>query len=121
MEETQVKPEEQSRPVQLILIFHGPVPRQLQPAITSLTSTLNATTGITLSNPPEADSMPKQVSEKDPWLGIEEAADYLGVSKSTLYKYRCEGRIESRKVCGRIQFRLSTLEEFKNAQIRPAR
>jgi len=57
----------------------------------------------------------------DPWLKHEQAADYLGISKSTLYRYVSQQRIECRKMAGRLEYRESTLERAKQAQIRPAR
>ena len=57
----------------------------------------------------------------DPWLTHSEAADYLGVAKSTLYRFVCEGRIETRKIGGRLEYRRLTLDKFKEHQIRPAR
>ena len=56
----------------------------------------------------------------DPWLRHTEAADYLGISKSTLYQYVCQGKIECRKLAGRLEYRRSTLDQFKDRQIRPA-
>jgi excisionase family DNA binding protein len=56
----------------------------------------------------------------DPWLKHAEAAEYLGISKSTLYQYACQQRIECRKMCGRLEYRRSTLDEFIDHQIRPA-
>jgi excisionase family DNA binding protein len=62
---------------------------------------------------------PRRQSES--WLGHPEAADYLGVSKSTLYRFACEGRIETRKLGGRLEYSRLTLDKFKEQQIRPAR
>lgn len=59
--------------------------------------------------------------QSDSWLGHSEAADYLGVAKSTLYRFACEGRIETRKLGGRLEYRRLTLDKFKEQQIRPAR
>jgi len=56
----------------------------------------------------------------DPWLKHAEAADYLGISKSTLYQYACQQKIECRKLAGRLEYRRSTLDQFKDRQIRPA-
>ena len=56
----------------------------------------------------------------DPWLKHAEAADYLGISKSTLYQYACQQKIECRKLTGRFEYSRSTLDEFKDHQIRPA-
>src|SRR5690348_4292363 len=121
MDETQPTQTEELRPVQFVFVFPGPLPPEFQPAITSLTNTLNAATGVIMPNKPVPESKTNHASDEDPWLGIDDAADYLGARKSTLYKYRCEGSIESRKLCGRIQFRRSALDRFKADQIRPAR
>ncbi len=59
--------------------------------------------------------------QSESWLGHLEAADYLGVSKSTLYRFACEGRIETRKLGGRLEYSRLTLDKFKKQQIRPAR
>jgi excisionase family DNA binding protein len=59
--------------------------------------------------------------QEDSWLDHSDAAEYLGVAKSTLYRYACEERIECRKLGGRLEYRRSTLEKFKDQQIRPAR
>lgn len=57
----------------------------------------------------------------DSWLPHVEAAKSLGVSKSTLYRYACQQKIECRKIAGRLEYRQSTLERLKEKQIRPAR
>jgi len=57
----------------------------------------------------------------DPWLNHEQAADYLGISKSTLYQYASREKIECRKLGGRLEYLRSTLDRFKDQQIRPAR
>jgi excisionase family DNA binding protein len=56
----------------------------------------------------------------DTWLKHAEAAEYLGISKSTLYQYACQQKIECRKMCGRLEYRRSTLDQFIDHQIRPA-
>jgi excisionase family DNA binding protein len=61
-----------------------------------------------------------QLDSCDPWLKHPEAAQYLGVSTSTLYRYACQHRIEARKLCGRLEYRRSTLDRFKDLHIRPA-
>lgn len=61
-----------------------------------------------------------QLDPCDPWLKHPEAAQYLGVSTSTLYRYACQHRIEARKLCGRLEYRRSTLDRFKDLHIRPA-
>lgn len=56
----------------------------------------------------------------DAWLKHPDAAEYLGISTSTLYRYACQHRIESRKLCGRLEYRRSALDKFKDLHIRPA-
>jgi excisionase family DNA binding protein len=58
---------------------------------------------------------------EDRWLEHTEAAKCLGVSKSTLYRYVSQRRIESRKIAGRLEYRQSVLEKLKREQTRPAR
>jgi hypothetical protein len=65
-------------------------------------------------------SMPTAATD-DPWLGHADAAMYLGVARSTLYRYSCQEKIETRKLGGRLEYRRSTLDHFKIQQIRPAR
>lgn len=110
----------QSRPVQLVLVFNGPLPQEFQPAITSLTNTLNTATGLAAPNARATDPEPAPV-EEDPWFGVEEAAEYLNVTRGTMYKYAHRHEIEYRKACGRLHFRRSALDRFLNEHIRPAR
>ena len=63
-------------------------------------------------SPPEAE---------DSWLEHSVAACYLGISKSTLYHYAEQERIESRKLANRLQYRRSSLDKFKDQHVRPAR
>jgi excisionase family DNA binding protein len=75
---------------------------------------------ITLSSQETGTRMPSsQVTES--WLEHVAAAEYLGVARSTLYRYSERHEIESRKFCGRLQYRLSSLDEFKTRHVRPAR
>ncbi|SRR6266481_409366 len=55
---------------------------------------------------------------EDAWLRHSEAANYLGISKSTLYQYACQRKIECRKLGGRLEYRRSTLDQFKDLQVR---
>jgi len=55
------------------------------------------------------------------WLAHPEAAECLGVSTTTLYRYIRDERIEFRKIGNRLQYRRSTLDRFKEQHIRPAR
>jgi excisionase family DNA binding protein len=82
-----------------------------------------ALTGIADQVPegsPVSPTIPLQ-TDRDPWLRHPEAAEYLGISMSTLYRYACQQTIESRKLGGRLEYHRSTLDRFKNRQIRPAR
>ena len=65
---------------------------------------------------PEINSL-RSVPE-DAWLRHSEAANYLGISKSTLYQYACQRKIECRKLGGRLEYRRSTLDRFKDLQVR---
>jgi excisionase family DNA binding protein len=56
---------------------------------------------------------------EDSWLGHSEAAAYLGVSKSTLYHYSCHEKIERRKFGGRLEYRRSALDKFKEDHTQP--
>ena len=69
---------------------------------------------------PDSGSQPAKTTE-DHWLQHSEAAKCLGVSRSTLYRYVCQRRIECRKIAGRLEYRRSSLEKLKKDQIRPAR
>ncbi len=61
-----------------------------------------------------------QEAPEDLWLKHTEAAEYLGISKSTLYQYACQQKIECRKLGGRLEYRRSILDRFKDLHIRPA-
>jgi GAF domain-containing protein len=65
-------------------------------------------------------SVLSQPACQDAWLGHSAAAAYLGVSKSTLYHYSCHAQIERRKLCGRLEYRRSALDKFKEDHTQPA-
>jgi len=65
-------------------------------------------------------TLPLQRDSDDPWFKHAAAAEYLEISKSTLYQYACQQKIECRKLGGRLEYRRSTLDQFKDRQIRPA-
>lgn len=67
------------------------------------------------------DSRKPTLEVVDSWLEHSAAAEYLGVGRSTLYRYSEHEEIESRKFCGRLQYRLSSLDQFKSRHVRPAR
>src|SRR5258708_31327250 len=56
----------------------------------------------------------------DSWLEHAAAAEYLGVCRSTLYRYAEEQQSESRKFCGRLEYGLSILDEFNDLTLRPS-
>ena len=85
--------------------------QKIREAITALAAQTSACPII-----PEITSL-RSVSE-DPWLRQTEAASYLGISKSTLYQYACQRKIECRKLGGRLEYRRSTLDRFKDLQVR---
>jgi hypothetical protein len=67
------------------------------------------------------ETVAREPEPEDLWLSHSAAAEYLGISKSTLYKYACQQKIECRKLAGRLDYRRSELNRFKEKQIRPAR
>jgi excisionase family DNA binding protein len=97
------------------------MPKQAESLLSVLKELANGATDITqlstMSLAPTTDS--KQGLET--WLSHAEAAKYLGISKSTLYHHAEQERLESRKFCGRLEYRVSSLEIFKNEQLRPPR
>jgi excisionase family DNA binding protein len=89
-------------------------------AILSLLKKLAASSVPTLPFPFVA-SEDCQSGIRDRWLEHNEAAEFLGISKSTLYRYVSQRRIESRKIAGRLEYRQSELEKLKQCHIRSAR
>ena len=81
-----------------------------------------ALTGIVDPVPETVAILPTSAArcDSDPWLKHPEAAEYLGIATSTLYRYACQQKIECRKLAGRLEYRRSTLDQFKDQQIRPA-
>ena len=61
-----------------------------------------------------------QSAPEDSWLRHSEAAAYLGVSNSTLYHYSSGEQIERRKLGGRLEYRRSALDKFKEDHTQPA-
>jgi excisionase family DNA binding protein len=60
-------------------------------------------------------------TQSNSWLTHVEAAAYLGVAVSTLYRYAEQERIECRKIGNRLEYRRASLDRFKESLIRPAR
>jgi excisionase family DNA binding protein len=68
---------------------------------------------------PVKDVRSEDMSES--WLTHSQAAHHLGISTNTLYRYAEQQKLESRKVGGRLQYRVRTLEQYKNQRLRPSR
>jgi excisionase family DNA binding protein len=97
------------------------VPSDAEPLV-ALLEQLAASSQIPISFPSFPDlGRHAAGAPEDRWLEHAEAAKCLGVSKSTLYRYVSQQRIECRKVAGRLEYLQSRLEKLKNEQIRPAR
>jgi excisionase family DNA binding protein len=96
------------------------IPKMAGPILETLhklLSTLSTQEPVVLPLP----SRKPELEIVDSWLEHSAAAEYLGVGRSTLYRYSEHQEIESRKFCGRLQYRLSSLDEFKARHVRPAR
>lgn len=70
---------------------------------------------------PDAAELLLQDRGGDTWLKHAEAAQYLGIARSTLYRYAEQQRIESSKFGNRLEYRRSSLDRFKDQHVRPAR
>lgn len=99
--------------VVIIPSIEGPVSDTLQKLLAALTAHESVILPIESKKPP--------LEVIDSWLDHNAAAEYLGVGRSTLYRYSENQQIESRKFCGRLQYRLSSLDEFKARHVRPSR
>ena len=97
------------------------VPSDAEP-IVALLEQLAASSRIPTPLPSLSEPGPHAAAgTEDRWLEHIEAAKCLGVSKSTLYRYACQRRIEYRKIAGRLEYRQSALERLMREQTRPAR
>ena len=95
------------------------VPSDAEPIVAMLEQ-LAARSQTPIPFPALLDQEPHGKGE-DRWLEHTEAAKCLGISKSTLYRYVSQERIECRKIGGRLEYRQSALEKLKSEQTRPAR
>lgn len=75
---------------------------------------------FTSDEPANEGTVVVQSAREDSWLSHSQAAAYLGISKSTLYHYSCYEQIERRKFCGRLEYRRSALDKFKEDHTQPA-
>jgi len=97
------------------------MPQQAESLISLLKDLASGATDITqISSMPLVFTADSEESVET-WLSHADAANYLGISKSTLYRHAEQEQLESRKFCGRLQYRVSTLERFKNQHLRPSR
>jgi excisionase family DNA binding protein len=97
------------------------VPSDAEPLV-ALLEQLAASSQIPIPFPSFSDSGRHAAGAPgDRWLEHAEAAKCLNISKSTLYRYVSQQRIECRKIAGRLEYRQSSLEKLKNEQTRPAR
>jgi excisionase family DNA binding protein len=96
------------------------IPRIEGPALETIEKLIAA---LSLQSPVVLPTSPRrpELEVVDSWLEHTAAAEYLGVGRSTLYRYSEHQEIESRKFCGRLQYRLSSLDEFKARHVRPSR
>jgi|ERR1700722_5108684 len=98
------------------MVFQTQSPEHL---IQKIREAITALAAQSLASPiPEINSL-RSIPE-DAWLRHSEAAAYLGVSKSTLYHYSSGEQIERRKFGGRLEYRRSALDHFKQAHTLPA-
>ena len=97
------------------LVFQTQAPEHL---IQKIREALTAIAVQTPPGPIDPQITSLQSVSEDPWLRQTEAAEYLGISKSTLYQYACQHKIEYRKLGGRLEYRRSTLDRFKDLQVR---
>ena len=94
--------------------------RQAQTLISLLQEFLSTTEGLTPTNFTNLAIAPTQDSTTL-WLTHSEAAKCLGISTTTLYRYVEQERIEFRKIGHRLEYCRSTLDQFKEQHVRPAR
>jgi predicted DNA-binding transcriptional regulator AlpA len=99
------------------VVFQTHAPEHLIQKVREAITALAPQTSTCPINPEVASLQP--VSE-DPWLRHSEAAAYLGVSESTLYHYSSGEQIERRKFGGRLEYRRSALDKFKEDHTQPA-
>src|SRR5260370_4659895 len=73
------------------VVFETRDPEQI---VQLLHRALTGIAGQAPTEPPTAATLSLQRDSGDPWLKHAEAAEYLGISKSTLYQYACQQKIE---------------------------
>lgn len=97
------------------------LPKDAEPVM----AILHKLMGTSESQTPVNSTILHKTSSKPPsdeeWFNHNEAAAYLGVAKSTLYRYSEQQRIECRKLGGHLEYRRTALDKFKDQHARPAR
>lgn len=112
----QARLEEQKEPAYAYVLVIPRIDGPLLETLQKLLAVLSAQEPVTLP----FGSRKAELEMVDTWVSHASAAKHLGVSESTLYRYAEHGILESRKLCGRLQYRLSSLDKFKEQHIRPA-
>lgn len=112
-------PTKEDCPAAFVACFILPA-RQMQTLISLLQEFLSTTEGLTPTNFTNLVIAPSEDSTAV-WLTHPEAARCLGISTTTLYRYVEQERIEFRKIGHRLEYRRSTLDQFKDQHVRPAR
>ncbi len=97
------------------------LPKEAEPVV----AILHKLTGTSDNPGPVNTTILHKTSARTPseeeWFNHNEAAAYLGVAKSTLYRYSEQQRIECRKLGGHLEYRKTALDKFKDQHVRPAR
>ena len=95
-------------------------PKQAETLISVLQEFVSSAEGLVPANFSALGMAPPEASTAV-WLTHPEAAKCLGISTTTLYRYVEQERIEFRKIGNRLEYRRSTLDQFKDQHVRPAR
>jgi predicted DNA-binding transcriptional regulator AlpA len=105
----------------VIVVCLVSLPAQEQTLWAELQEALSAAVGSIPSAPRTLEAPTVDQETADKWLNHAKAAKYLQCSESTLYKYASQNKIENRKLMGRLAYRQSVLDEFKNTRVRTPR
>ena len=95
-------------------------PKQAEALISVLHEFVSSAEGLVPANFSALGMAPPEDSTAV-WLTHPEAAKCLGISTTTLYRYVEQEKIEFRKIGNRLEYRRSTLDQFKDQHVRPAR
>jgi len=95
-------------------------PKQAETLISVLQEFVSSAEGLVPANFSTLAMAPTEDSTAV-WLTHPEAAKCLGISTTTLYRYVEQEKIEFRKIGNRLEYRRSTLDQFKDQHVRSAR